>query len=85
MLYWCFRYLQAHILLHKQDELRALEAKLDGLDKKDNEHDNTRKYLKSRDIDDKRKNSQRKALLREIKTTFKEYATFWLRLYGLIY
>jgi hypothetical protein len=76
MLYRRFGYLQARILLHKQDELRALETKLDRLDEKDNEHNDTKKYLKSRDIDDKRKDSRRKALLREIETTFKEYGTF---------
>lgn len=76
MLYRRFGYLQARILLHKQDELRALETKLDTLDKKDNEHQDTKRYLKSRDRDDKRKDSKRKALLHEIEIVYKEYGTF---------
>jgi hypothetical protein len=75
MLYRRFGYLQSRILLHKQDELRALEERLDRLDQKDNEDEKTKRFLKSRDLDDKR-NGPRKALLDTIETKFKEYGTF---------
>jgi len=76
MLYRRFGYLQSRILLHKQDELRALETELDNMDKADNENRTTKRYLKSRDMDDKRKDSPRKALLQKTETTFKEYGMF---------
>lgn len=72
MLYRRFGYLQSRILLRKQDELRALEERLDRLDQKDNEDEKTRRFLKSRDLDDKR-NGPRKVLLETIETKFKEY------------
>jgi hypothetical protein len=75
MQYRRFGYLQSRILLHKQDELRALEERLDRLDQADDTNENTKRYLKSRDLDDKR-NGPRKVLLETIETKFKEYGTF---------
>jgi hypothetical protein len=75
MLYRRFGYLQSRILLHKQDELRVLEERLDRLDREDNKDSETRRYLKSRDLDDKRRGGTRKALLETIETKFKEYGT----------
>jgi hypothetical protein len=75
MLYRRFGYLQSRIILHKQDELRALEERLDRLDQKDDEDEKTKRYLKSRDLDDKR-NGPRRELLETIETKFKEYGAF---------
>ena len=72
MLYRRFGYLQSRIILHKQDELRALEEKLDILDQQDAADSETEKFLQSRDLDDKSKR-QRKALLETIEIKFKEY------------
>jgi hypothetical protein len=77
MLYRRFGYLQSRLLLHKQDELRALEEKLDLLDKRDNIDPETQRFLKSRDLDDKR-GGPRKALLETIETKFKEYGNLML-------
>lgn len=75
MLYRRFGYLQSRILLHKQDELRALEEKLDLIDKRDEADPENEKLLRSRDLDDK-SNSPRKALLETIETKFKEYGNW---------
>lgn len=72
MLYRRFGYLQSRILLHKQDELRALEEQLDRLDRKDAADPKTRRLLQSRDLDDN-SNSPRKSLLKTIETAYKEY------------
>lgn len=72
MLYRRFGYLQSRIILHKQDELRALEEKLDILDQQDAADSETEKFLQSRDLDDKSKRP-RKALLETIEIKFKEY------------
>lgn len=79
MLYRRFGYLQSHIILHKQDELRALEEKLDILDQQDDADSETQKYLQSRDLDDKSQRP-RKALLETIETKFKEYGKLILSL-----
>jgi hypothetical protein len=70
MLYRKFGYLQARILLHKQDELRELEKDLDRLDKVDQGKDPS--LLKSREKDDVA-NGRRKKLLYDIEGKFTEY------------
>jgi len=70
MLYRKFGFLQARILLNKQDELRELEKDLDRLDKVDEGKDPN--LLKSREKDDA-VNGGRKKLLYEIEEKFKEY------------
>lgn len=70
MLYRRFGFLQARILLYKQDELRELESKLDKLDQWD---EKTRpRMLKSRDRDDA-DDEARKELIGVITERFKEY------------
>lgn len=71
MLYRRFGFLQARILLYKQDELRALEKKLDDMDERDAK---TRaKKLKSRERDDA-DCDERKNLIREITAAVSEYS-----------
>jgi hypothetical protein len=67
MLYRRFGFLQARLLLNKQDQLRALEEQLDEIDNEDDEE-----HLKSRDIDDADE-TPRTRLLKKIETKFKEY------------
>lgn len=70
MLYRRFGFIQARILLDKQDEMRVLEEKLDRMDKRINCTDPD--SLQTRDIneDDGR---PRKELLKKIDTKFCEY------------
>ncbi|KAE8443151.1 hypothetical protein EG329_002320 [Mollisiaceae sp. DMI_Dod_QoI] len=71
MLYRRFGFLQARILLYKQDELRELEEELDGMDNRDAK---TRaRKLKSRERDDAQC-EDRKILIAKITRTFNEYA-----------
>ena len=70
MLYRRFGFLQARLLLNKQDQLRALEEQLDEIDNGDDEE-----HLKSRDVDDADE-TPRTRLLRKIETKFKEYGLF---------
>lgn len=70
MLYRRFGFLQARILLNKQDELRELEKDLDRIDKVDHKKDPS--LLKSREKDDAA-TGRRKKLLYEIEEKFKEY------------
>ena len=67
MLYRRFGFLQARLLLYKQDQLRALEEELDEIDKSDDAE-----YLTSRDMDDTDERP-RTQLLTNIETKFKEY------------
>lgn len=67
MLYRRFGFLQARLLLNKQDQLRALEEQLDDLDKDDDEE-----YLKSRELDDADE-TRRSKLLLKIEKKLKEY------------
>jgi hypothetical protein len=67
MLYRRFGFLQARLLLNKQDQLRALEEQLDEIDRGDDEE-----YLTSRDMDDADERPRSK-LLKKIETKFKEY------------
>lgn len=68
MLYRRFGFLQARLLLNKQDQLRALEEQLDEIDSEDDEE-----HLKSRDMDDADE-TRRTKLLKKIEVKFKEYA-----------
>jgi hypothetical protein len=68
MLYRRFGFLQARMLLHKQDELRELEYHLDYQDKADGKK--TPFGLRSRESDE---NMHRARLFTEIEKKFKEY------------
>jgi hypothetical protein len=70
MLYRRFGFLQARLLLNKQDELRELEKDLDRMDKVDLKKDAS--LLKSREKDDA-ENGRRKNLLQEIEGKYIEY------------
>lgn len=72
MLYRRFGFLQARILLYKQDELRELEEKLDAMDESDAQTKKTAKRLMSRERDDS-ECEDRKNLIRQITTAFNEY------------
>lgn len=69
MLYRRFGFLQARLLLNKQDQLRALEEKLDEIDKGDDEE-----YLTSRELDDADERPRTK-LMEKIEIKFREYGT----------
>jgi hypothetical protein len=70
MLYRRFGFLQARLLLARQDELRGLEERLDLLDEKQAEE--KPRLLHSREDDDI-KSGERKELLLEIEEKFKNY------------
>lgn len=70
MVYRRFGYLQARLLLHKQDVLRELEDDLDRMDAVDVSRDpDSMRLREDSDIE----NPQRKALFLEIEKKFKEY------------
>lgn len=73
MLYRRFDYLQARLLLYKQDELRELEADLDHIDLLDEKEDPS--LLRSRDKDDALSGRRRK-LLTEMQEKFYEYGPY---------
>jgi len=73
MLYRRFGFLQARILLNKQDELRDLEKKLDRMDLADQKNNSS--ILRSREKD-VATSDHRKNLLHEVEDTFKEYGEF---------
>jgi len=70
MLYRRFGFLQARIILNKQDELRDLEKKLDRMDIADQRKDAS--ILRSREKDSAT-NNRRKNLFCEVEEKFKEY------------
>ena len=70
MLYRRFGYLQARLLLYKQDELREAERDLNESDIIDARGEPS--WLKSREKDDKK--SRRKEILKTIETKFLEYS-----------
>ncbi|KUJ19488.1 uncharacterized protein LY89DRAFT_642559 [Mollisia scopiformis] len=76
MLYRRFGFLQARVLLYKQDELRELERELDRIDCID-QHSNDKSVLKSREKDDKVTNT-RKNMIGKIETKLKEYSEMLL-------
>lgn len=75
MLYRRFGFLQARILLNKQDQLRELEKQLDREDRVDMKKDPS--LLKSREKDDS-VNGRRQKILTEIEKLFKEYGNYAL-------
>lgn len=54
MLYRRFGNVHARLLLHKQDELREMEEDLKDMDLQDDHCEESKKYLKSRDLDEER-------------------------------
>lgn len=70
LLYRRFGYLQARLLLHKQDQLRELEVELNDWDKIDDAR--APMWLRSREMDDV-KNKDRKKVLERIEKMFLEY------------
>lgn len=81
MIYRRFGFLQARIILHKQDELRSLEQRLDDMDQDDFAVHEKRRFLKSRELDDA-KIGKRRTLIEEIAKSFKEYCKltqYWWR------
>lgn len=70
MLYRRFGFLQARILLDKQDEMRILEEKLDRMDQRIKSTDPD--SLQTRDIAEE-DGRPRKELLKRIETKFCEY------------
>ncbi|TVY21064.1 hypothetical protein LARI1_G001244 [Lachnellula arida] len=71
LLYRRFGYLQARLLLHKQDQLRELEVELNDWDKIDEVR--APRWLRSREMGDV-KNTKRKELLEHIEKMFLEYS-----------
>jgi hypothetical protein len=71
-LYRRFGYLQARLLLDKQDEMRKLEEKLDEMDKEDEE--NVSKRLITRDLKEQDAGPRRE-LFKAIEERFCEYGT----------
>ncbi|XMA20181.1 hypothetical protein WAI453_012972 [Rhynchosporium graminicola] len=71
MLYRRFGFLQARILLNKQDQLRELETMLDNLDQSHKHSDSLR--LRSREHDEA-EGPERSKLFREIEENFKQYS-----------
>ncbi|CZT48711.1 uncharacterized protein RSE6_09452 [Rhynchosporium secalis] len=72
MLYRRFGFLQARILLNKQDQLRELETMLDNLDQSHKHSDSLR--LRSREHDEA-EGPERSKLFREIEENFKQYTS----------
>jgi len=73
MLYRRFGFLQARLLLNKQDELRDLEKKLDRMDLAD--QNNNESVLRSREKDLATSDHRRK-LFHEAEDKFKDYGEF---------
>ena len=77
MMYRRFDRLHARLLLHMQDELREMEEELLSLDKRDDQLEETQKFLKCREDDDDqdppRRGRSRKQLLADIRITLLEY------------
>ncbi len=70
MLYRRFGFIQARILLEKQDEMRLLEEKLDRMDK--SAKDSDPESLQTRDLAEE-DGRPRKELMKKIETKFCEY------------
>ena len=70
MLYRRFGFVQARILLEKQDEMRILEEKLDRMDQRIKRTDP--ESLQTRDLDEE-DSRPRKELLKKIEIKFCEY------------
>lgn len=65
-----FRYLQSRVLLHLQDEIRALEAQLWRMDERDKM--NSPYNLECRELDDAR-NGTRKVIMDQIQQKLVQY------------
>lgn len=73
MIYRSFSYLQARILLFKQDEMRTLEEQLDALDAEDKNEYPDALYMR---LSDEGRSHERRELLSKIETKYLEYAQF---------
>lgn len=73
MIYRSFSYLQARILLFKQDEMRTLEEQLDALDAEDKNEYPDALYIR---LSDEGRSHERRELLSKIETKYLEYAQF---------
>jgi hypothetical protein len=76
MVYRRFGYLQARLLLEKQERLRLLEEELDVLDKRQTADEEDKTALCTIDIDPEFK-AERDALMAKIELAFKEYGKLW--------
>lgn len=72
MVYRRFGYLQARLLLYKQDVLRELEGDLDRMDKVNERRTNALRSREDGDVE----NPDRKAMFIKIEEMFKEYGNF---------
>ena len=79
MLYRRFGFIQARILLEKQDELRILEEKLDNMDQKIKCTDP--ESLQTRDLDEESGRS-RKELRKKIEIKFCEYGKYGFNMFA---
>jgi uncharacterized protein YydD (DUF2326 family) len=70
MIYRRFGYLQARLLVEKQDDLRQLEMALGAMD---NEDDGKADVLKTRYFYNKESMKERKSLMEQIEKTWLEY------------
>jgi len=75
MIYRRFGFLQARLLLQKQDELRKLEENLDQCDTEDDREEHTRLQLISRDTD-AAMGGKPWELMKTIDTKFRDYGIF---------
>jgi hypothetical protein len=82
MLYRRFGYLHSRLLLHLQDELRELEDNLYDMDKRDEDDEEGRRCLQSRDLDVDREpaadRESRGALLQRIEQKALQYGMYWI-------
>ena len=76
MVYRRFGYLQARLLLEKQERLRVLEEELDALDKQQTADEEDKAALCTIDIDPAFK-AERDALMAKVERAFKEYGKLW--------
>lgn len=76
MIYRRFGYLQARVLLIKQDEMRVLECRLDELDHKDKFDDPEALMLRN---SDEGHSNERRLLLKEIECKYLEYGMSGVR------
>ena len=76
MVYRRFGYLQARLLLEKQERLRVLEEELDALDKQQTADEEDKAALCTIDIDPAFK-AERDALMAKVERAFNEYGKLW--------
>lgn len=73
MVFRRFGFLQARLLLEKQDSLRQLEAHLDLLDRSETQDEQHKQRLCNRDIYDEESACKRTDLMSAIERTFRGY------------